>query len=198
MDPSTILLRPWLVAIGIVFLLSSTIALALNKRQRDSVLERLRIHRRRASGASTPPRSLSPEKSGDSKEPLGPDYATVFPPSRRSVLPELAQTTPVSARKLLLAADPPAGFLSKNILPMTQSYDLETNVPKYTPTGFSTAEIKAMGDFPAYDILSGVPLPQAYTGFDHTKAIPRPYRPLRWAYHQTMCRISVPYIDNHH
>jgi hypothetical protein len=45
-----------------------------------------------------------------------------------------------------------------------------------------------MGDFPAYDILSGVPLPKPYTHFEPAKALPRPYRPFRWAYHQTMCK----------
>jgi hypothetical protein len=45
-----------------------------------------------------------------------------------------------------------------------------------------------MGDFPAYDILSGIPLPEPYVNFDPAKAVPRPYRPFRWAYHQTMCK----------
>jgi hypothetical protein len=74
------------------------------------------------------------------------------------------------------------------MLPITRAYDLENGSPKYTPTGFSTTEIQAMGDFPAYDILSGVPLPEPYENFDPAKALPRPYRPFRWAYHQTMCK----------
>lgn len=57
----------------------------------------------------------------------------------------------------------------------------------YTPTGFSVDEIKALGDFPDYATLSGVPLPNAYTEHDVDKAKPRPYRPFRWNYHQTMC-----------
>ncbi|GES64239.1 HRQ family protein [Aspergillus terreus] len=56
----------------------------------------------------------------------------------------------------------------------------------YTPTGFSVAEIKELGDFPDYAALSGVPLPGAYHEFDIEKALPRPYRPFRWSYHQTM------------
>jgi hypothetical protein len=57
---------------------------------------------------------------------------------------------------------------------------------KYTPTGFSVEEVKALGDFPDYATLAGVDLPEPYTDFDITKACARPYRPFRWAYHQTM------------
>jgi hypothetical protein len=41
--------------------------------------------------------------------------------------------------------------------------------------------------FPDYASLSGIPLPKAYLGFNITRALPRPYRPFRWVYHQTMC-----------
>jgi hypothetical protein len=58
----------------------------------------------------------------------------------------------------------------------------------FTPCEFSTEEIKALGDFPDYVTLSGVPLPEAYPEFDINKAKPRPYRPFRWNYHQTMCK----------
>jgi hypothetical protein len=188
----SLILDQWLLGLGIVFLVSAITALALNKRQRDAVFHRLHFRHRRASGASTPPRSLSPtEKKGhssvDSKEP---DYTTVFPPSRRFVLPELAENTIVLNKKVILGPEPAEGFLLNDALPITQSYDLETAAPKYTPTGFSTAQIKAMGDFPAYDILSGVPLPEPYHNFDPARALPRPYRPFRWAYHQTMCKLS--------
>lgn len=57
---------------------------------------------------------------------------------------------------------------------------------KYSYAGFSIQEIKALGDFPDYATLSGVPLPDAYEQFDIDRAKPRPYRPFRWAYHQTM------------
>jgi hypothetical protein len=65
---------------------------------------------------------------------------------------------------------------------------LEAKTPMFTPCGFSTDDIKALGDFPDYATLSGVPLPRPYPEFDIKKAIPRPYRPFRWAYHQTMCK----------
>lgn len=69
---------------------------------------------------------------------------------------------------------------------MTADYR-ESRESLYTPTGFSIAEIKALGDFPDYAALSGIPLPEVYEGFEIEKALPRPYRPFRWAYHQTMC-----------
>ncbi len=183
------------LVLGLVFILTSLTILVLNKRQRDTVLRRIHFQRRRTSGAKTPPRSLSPEKGnldrGAEKNQalthLCPDYINSFPPSRRSVLPKLAEYVSAANREILLGPEPSVDFLRDDSLPTTRSYDLENSSPKYTPTGFSTAEIKALGDFPPYDILSGVPLPEAYEGFNSAKAIPRPYRPFRWAYHQTMC-----------
>lgn len=211
MNLSTMASHQWLFGLGIVFVLSSIFALSSNKRQRDAILSRLQIHRRRASGASTPPRSFSPNKkisngSSDTKSPssplpLTPDYVTTFPPSRRHVFRELAENATPPRKNILFGEDPSDRFLQDAILPITQSYDSQNDVPRYTPTGFSTADIKAMGDFPAYDILSGVPLPQPYTNFDPTKAVPRPYRPFRWAYHQTMCKfyttLSRTFLTQH-
>ncbi|EWC44516.1 hypothetical protein DRE_06688 [Drechslerella stenobrocha 248] len=51
---------------------------------------------------------------------------------------------------------------------------------------FTPAEIAALGRFPNYAALTGVPLPAAYSNFDISRAKPRPYRPFRWPYHQTM------------
>ncbi|CAL3964279.1 hypothetical protein PZA11_001676 [Diplocarpon coronariae] len=174
----------WLLSLGALFLLSSGIILVVNKGQREAVFARLHLQRRRASGASTPTRSISSSKKALTSS--GPDYSTALPPLRRSVLPELARSLSPASSRILLGFDPSADFIVKNALPTTQSYSLYSQVPKFTPTGFSTAEVKAMGDFPAYDILSGVPLPQPYENFDIKKALPRPYRPLRWKYHQTM------------
>lgn len=75
---------------------------------------------------------------------------------------------------------------SEMMMPYEASY-LDVDGSKHTPTGFSIDEIKALGDFPDYAELSGVPLPEPYFEFDIDKALPRPYRPFRWAYHQTMC-----------
>jgi hypothetical protein len=40
---------------------------------------------------------------------------------------------------------------------------------------------------PDYFKLTGAPPPTPLLDFDIDKAKPRPYRPFRWAYHQTMC-----------
>jgi len=158
------MLEQWHVSLGVFFLLSSLAILVVGKQQRAAVLDKLYIRRRRASGASTPPRSFSPDKKtggtqGSSLPTSSTDFVNAFPPSRRLVLPELAKTTSPENAKILLATNPDAETLVKEALPTTRAYDLQNASPKYTPTGFSTAEIKAMGDFPAYDVLSGVPLP---------------------------------------
>lgn len=176
----------WLLGIGALFIFSSFTALSFSQRRRSALFERLNLHRRRASGASTPPRSFSPSKRGSISVTCNPDYLNTFPPSRRSALAELAEKN----EEVNIGPEPSLDFLMKDPLPTTRCYSLDNSKPKYTPTGFSTAEIKSLGDFPAYDVLSGVPLPEPYEGFDPTKALPRPYRPFRWAYHQTMCKFS--------
>ncbi|KAB8254156.1 hypothetical protein BDV32DRAFT_19845 [Aspergillus pseudonomiae] len=119
----------------------------------------------------TPPQSLSPEKRTA-------QCADVLPPLGRQALAAALEFTTgineVSEEKVL-----------KHILPMTTDYR-SCEEDKYTPTGFSIAEIKALGDFPDYAKLSGVPLPQEYLECEIKKALPRPYRPFRWGYHQTM------------
>src|SRR4051812_18523010 len=198
MGVSAVVPHQWLFALGIVFLISSVTVLALNKRQRYAVLERLRVRRRRASGASTPPRSFSPGKEASEGTPsikesqaLCPDYIRTFPPSRRCALPELSESAMLLNKETLIGPEPSTEFMLDHSLPTTRSYDIESDIPRYTPTGFSTDEVKSMGDFPAYDILSGVPLPRPYSNFEPAKAVPRPYRPFRWAYHQTMCKFNI-------
>jgi len=207
MNFQIILSDQWVIGLGMLFLITSAVLLSINKRQRDAVLVRLHFHRRRTSGASTPPRSFSPNKKTaftelDGKEaavlPASsvPDYVNTFPPSRRSVLPESAKQRTSEQTTTLLESDPSNALFQEKALPTTRSYELENDDPRYTPTGFSTQEVKALGDFPAYDILSGVPLPEPYNNFDHTKALPRPYRPFRWAYHQTMCKSKQTREEN--
>lgn len=202
MDSSNTIPEQLVLGLGLAFILASLAILALNKRQRDTVLRRIHFQRRRTSGAKTPPCSFPPENGNldraSEKNPAlthpYPDYINSFPPSRRSVLLQVAECVSAASREILTGPEPSVDFLRDDSLPTTRSYDLENSSPKYTPTGFSTAEIKALGDFPPYDILSGVPLPEAYEGFDSAKAIPRPYRPFRWAYHQTMCEWLPPVI----
>jgi hypothetical protein len=76
---------------------------------------------------------------------------------------------------------------TNHLLPMKMPYQ-EVPDDMYTPCGFSVGEIKALGSFADYATLSDVPLPKPYHTFELEKALPRPYRPFRWAYHQTMCR----------
>lgn len=176
-----------LFLLGISFLASTTIYLLSSKPKRNLILERLHLRSRRTSGASTPPRSLSPEK--DSSNNAGAEYREVFPPSRRftleTVAPELFAKNPKPST--LDAASEERGRKS---VPIDVAFEYAD--PKaYTPCEFSAEEIKALGDFPDYATLSGVPLPKAYTEFDINKALPRPYRPFRWAYHQTMCKYNI-------
>jgi hypothetical protein len=167
-----------------------SIGLIFSKRERRAVLRgRLHIRRRRTSGSGTPPRSLSPGKK-ESDNGASPDYSDAFPPSRRHTLSEIEPSLPVvfGKSKELLAQSLPAW--KKTSLPMKAFY-LDHKTHAYTPTEFSIEEVKALGDFPDYAALSGVPLPRPYPEFDIKKALPRPYRPFRWAYYQTMCMSDV-------
>jgi hypothetical protein len=187
------------VGLGLILLLASVAIWIVSKRQKDTVLYRLHFQHRRASGSKTPPRSFSPvrekpirhtEKDALLYNPAQ-DFINSFPPSRRSSLAKVAKHASPSGKQVFIGPEPTTSILRDEALPTTQSHDLENQKLKYTPTGFSTAEIKAIGDFPPYDILSGVSLPGVYEGFNHNKALPRPYRPFRWAYHQTMCRFVL-------
>ncbi|OAK97039.1 hypothetical protein IQ06DRAFT_39719 [Phaeosphaeriaceae sp. SRC1lsM3a] len=163
------------------FVGTSAYFLIVHKGKRDLVLDRLHISRRRVSGAKTPPRSLSPSK----KQVQGladVNYVDTLPPSRRSALIELSVPASKVTTDQKLEAESNA---SNNMAPMKTSYlDVEDSL--YMPCGFSINDIKQLGDFPDYATLSGVPLPRPYPEFDIQKALPRPYRPFRWAYHQTM------------
>ena len=119
------------------------------------------------------------------------DYKDAFPPSRREALATIAETLPAVQRKKLTGHEIDQELFEKSLIPFTANY-AETDGDKYTPTGFSVDEIKALGDFPDYAELSGVPLPEPYKEFDIEKARPRPYRPFRWSYHQTMCKSCSP------
>lgn len=158
----------------------------LTPRQRDVVIDRLRLRRRRPSSAQTPPRSLSPEK----KIPLnlsvdGAEYVGVYPPSQRHILQDLVQSMPQDQRNAVGDLEYDQTDFEESVLGWEEEYSTADD-SKYIYSGFSVMEVKALGDFPDYAKLSGVPLPQPCENFDITKAIPRPYRPFRWSYHQTM------------
>ncbi|KAJ0385884.1 hypothetical protein COL922a_005475 [Colletotrichum nupharicola] len=105
-------------------------------------------------------------------------YVNAFPPSQRATLaklgPQYAGITEVD-----LAATP------KLLLKMGTDYR-SAPAGEFNFSGFSVDDIRSLGDFPDYATLSGVPLPSPLKDFDINKAVPRPYRPFRWAYHQTM------------
>jgi hypothetical protein len=174
--------NPLLLLLSAVFIASSAILLLLSQKRRDIVLKRLHLRRRRASGSKTPPRSLSPENK-QQEEPANADFSDIFPPSRLFTLAHIAEfaSKPRKTREKL-KTEPE----KNNCLPLTTELK-EAEKHFYTPCGFSVEEIDALGDFPDYATLSGVPLPHPYHDFDINKARPRPYRPFRWAYHQTMC-----------
>lgn len=110
------------------------------------------------------------------KDPILPEPPThllQFPPSRRYVLHKIAEIPPC--------------ILQKRALSSTRAVDLNKD-DLYTPTGFSTQDIRALGRFPDYAKLSGIRHPAPYVGFDISSARFRPFRPFRWNYHQTMCK----------
>lgn len=173
------MLNPFALLLGAFFVVSSASYILLKKNRRDVLLARLNIQRRRFSSAKTPPRSLSPRKAVTSSAP---DYSDVFPPSRKIALadiPGFAEKLGKSQESLIASAE------KKECVPLaTELHDAKKSM--CYPCEFTVAEIEALGDFPDYATLSGVPLPEPYHAFDIKKAIPRPYRPFRWAYHQTM------------
>jgi hypothetical protein len=169
-----------------LFLIASTIAfLSLGTKQRDIILKLVPLPRRRRNPlASTPPRSVTPEKKGPETPP--PNYKDVFPPSRRASLAVI----PSTVQKKLSISTSSSQERPSTIVPLASPIE-DLASPAFTATEFSTEEIKALGDFPDYAELSGVPLPKPYSEFVIEKASPRPYRPFRWAYHQTMCRFLL-------
>lgn len=169
--------------VGLFLLAAAAVYSLLHRSSAKALLTRISLRGRRDSTSKTPPRSISPDKKQASSTSSPPSYNHALPPSRRE---SLLQVNGAGFRR----RDVDESEIAKNILPMTADY---RNSPGslYTPTGFSVDEIKALGDFPDYATLSGVPLPNAYTEHEIDKAKPRPYRPFRWNYHQTMCMCPV-------
>lgn len=182
----------YLYILGIAFTIVTVLYFARNGKQRALLLSRLRLDSERKLSWA-PPRSPSPAKQGLSEKPTlpaGQEYRDTFPPCRRPALAELTDT------RFSVGGKSGKGLSE---LPHNTSKPLpdDTNVlaPQYrkysTPTGFTVEEVKALGNFPDYATLSGVPLPASYTNFDIRTALARPYRPFRWEYHQTMCKYNI-------
>ncbi|KAM0181582.1 hypothetical protein ACHAPF_001727 [Botrytis cinerea] len=198
---TSLISNQWPLGLGVIGFLLTVITLMYSQNWHKSLFNKLHIKHRRASTSATPPRSLSPSKKVTDRSlnstSKTPSYYDALPPSRRFTLPDVAKCIPPRFGTILTSNNPSAEHMAENKLPMTQSYTLGFETPKYTPMGFSTQEINAMGDFPPYDILAGVPLPQPYEGFNPEKALPRPYRPIRWQYHQTMCNYKPEHYSKY-
>lgn len=105
-----------------------------------------------------------------------PPHILQFPPSRRHVLASL-----IKSRKSFGDFEIPPETLKSKALPTISKADLDRD-DQFTPTGFSTQEIRAIGRFPDYSILAGVRHPEPVSPtWDISKAIFRPYRPFRSA-----------------
>lgn len=188
----------YIILLGLAFVIGTFSYLAINEKQRDLLLSRVYLRRSRARESLTPPRSLSPEKQGlPPNLPEGKEYRDTFPPCRRSALAEISDKTSLVNGKSGKALSELPHDTSKSI-PDKENNFAEGNDELFTPTGFTIAEVKALGDFPDYAALSGVPLPKAYPEFNVDTAKPRPFRPFRWAYHQTMCTCVTARYDSKH
>lgn len=162
-----------------LFVAVAALCLALGRAQDNSFLNRIQLHNRKRTTANIPGSSTvaKTRKAVSGSMP----YKNVLPPQYRQTFSEaLKGKVPQVDEEDVL----------RNILPMTMDYQA-CQEDRYTPMGFSVQELRDLGDFPNYTVLSGVPMPQPYHEFDIDKALPRPYRPFRWPYHQTMCMTST-------
>ncbi|KAI0394882.1 hypothetical protein F5Y17DRAFT_232049 [Xylariaceae sp. FL0594] len=174
----------WSLVVLSVYLIAYYI---LNPDRRNAALQKV------ARGGVPPPQLIKP--SAD-KQPLSAasrplassasDIATTFPPSLRGELSELSKSLSPEQREVLGDLSFSQERFERSLLRLDEDY-ATADEDKYVYSGFSVREIKALGDFPDYSALSGVPLPKPYPEFDIDRAKPRPYRPWRWPYHQTMC-----------
>ncbi|KXH31302.1 hypothetical protein CSAL01_03813 [Colletotrichum salicis] len=107
-----------------------------------------------------------------------PSYVNAFPPSQRATIAELGpQFAGIKEVDLAVTPEP--------LLRVDADYR-SADPSLFNFSGFSIDDIQKLGNFPNYATISGVPLPSPVENFDIDKASPRPYRPFRWAYHQTM------------
>jgi hypothetical protein len=150
---------------------------------------------RRSSNSHTPPRSLSPNLKEPIPSPvpsqLPSEYKDILPPSTRENLTELLKKNGIK----VIPSHVSEVEVRKNLIPFESDWRV-CGPSSYTAMGVSLQEIRDLGDFPDYATLSGVPLPEEYRDFKLEQALARPYRPFRWAYHQTMCRLTYISIYN--
>ena len=177
---------------GLAIFSGALLYLSLSPKHRAIVVSRLSRtrntilwHGKESYGPSDP--SLGAQKAvGQTSD----GYASSFPPSRRHVLPSITATLPIEQRQAFGKRENHSQTLQDSLIGWEEDYR-SCDESKLVASGFSVQEIKALGGFPDYSILSGVPHPEPYDGFDISRALPRPYRPFRWPYYQTMCKYTV-------
>ncbi|KAI5918104.1 alpha-1,2-mannosyltransferase [Camillea tinctor] len=167
---------------SVALCLSVVTFLFLSKAQKDVVFRRFGFVRQ-PSRPSTP--SLEKQSFSKPLSSSSADLALTFPPTPRNQLEKMAPNMSAEQRKAMGSLAFDQATFERSILKFEEDYQTADDW-KYTPMGFSVKEVKALGDFPDYSTLTEVPMPQPYKEFDIEKAKPRPYRPFRWAYHQTM------------
>ena len=113
----------------------------------------------------------TPTQSTEKKRTSAPSYVDTVPPFTNPK----AYTLPANPR----------------FIPLGTSWD-QLRGDELTPMGFTVDEAKQLvGSMPDYAKIGGVPPPEpVWEGFKIENAEPRPYRPLRWGYHQTMCKFE--------
>ncbi|RYO90349.1 hypothetical protein DL766_001188 [Monosporascus sp. MC13-8B] len=169
-----------LVALAVLF--SVATFLALNKNGKDAGLRKLGL-RHTPARPSTPP--IEKQETSKPLTSSASDLVSAFPPLQRDKLKTMKTSMPLSQQKALGELLFDQRKFECSLLGLEEDYRAAED-SKFSYSGFSVREIKALGDFPDYATLSEVPLPRPYKEFEIVKALPRPYRPLRWAYHQTM------------
>lgn len=106
-------------------------------------------------------------------------YTAVFPPSQRHTL--------IKALPLAKSHADNQSARAPTLLEIGSDYRFASASTRLY-SGFTVGDIRTLGCFPDYAILSGVPAPQPLQNFTIGAAQARPYRPFRWPYHQTMCK----------
>ncbi|KAI2627106.1 hypothetical protein GGS26DRAFT_152580 [Hypomontagnella submonticulosa] len=170
----------WLASAVIIPLFSF---LVLSRSQKDVVLRRLGLTRRDVSRPNTP--LLEKQTLAKPLATSTSDLLSTLPPSQRGQLQGIVEKMLPAQRQAMGDLSFDANTFAQSLLGFEEDYRTAAD-SKYCYSGFSVREIKALGDFPDYSALSDVPMPRPYLKFDIDRAKPRPYRPFRWAYHQTM------------
>ena len=180
--------KMWFLYLGIAFTILCLVDLAVNTSHRRLVLSRLGILTGEATTSLTSTYSLSTKEHDTNARNVQTEqsYHELLPPHRRASLADLSSDSlkgPGKSAKELSGEPPDYSTLT----PDKAICNTDDLLHHTTATGFTVEEIRRLGDFPDYATLSDIPLPNEYKGFNITTAMPRPYRPYRWPYHQTMC-----------